>query len=143
MRPPLQPGRVHELRFVVPPAKTVPALYPESEEFRAMPAVFATGYLVGLLEWACMQAIRPCLDEALQISLGTHIDVSHRAATPVGLEVSARVELVCVEGRRLRFQVQAHDGHDLVSEGWHERVLVERPRFEARLQAKMPDHPTS
>ena len=135
MKPALQPGLSHELTFVVPVDKTVPRLYPESPEFRAMPAVFATGFLVGLLEWACMLAVQPCLDEG-QISLGTHIDVSHCAATPPGREVSARVELVSVQGRRLRFKVSAHDGRDLIGEGWHERTVVDKARFEAGLKAK-------
>lgn len=136
MRPVLQPGIRHEMRFTVPESRTVPALYPESEEFRAMPAVFATGYLVGLLEWACMQAIRPCLDEATQLTLGTHIDVSHRAATPPGLTVTVNVELLEVRERRLRFAVAAHDGLDLISSGHHERTLVERCSFDERVARK-------
>lgn len=57
-----QVGLEHQLQFQVPASKTVPALYPESPEFRAMPEVFATGFLVGLLEWACIQAVKPHLD---------------------------------------------------------------------------------
>jgi hypothetical protein len=82
MKPSLQPGIRHEHRFVVPTSKTVPALYPESEEFRAMPEVFATGFLVGLLEWACIKAIQPHLDWCAEQTVGTHIDVNHSAATP-------------------------------------------------------------
>ena len=57
----MKPGLEYELRFRVPETKTVPALYPEAPEFQAMPRVFATGYLVGLLEWACILAIKPHL----------------------------------------------------------------------------------
>jgi len=135
MRPALQPGLKHEMRFTVPENRTVPALYPESSEFSAMPAVFATGYLVGLLEWACMQAIAPCL-EAPELTLGTHIDVSHRAATPPGLTVTVNVELLEVRERRLRFAVAAHDGVDLISSGHHERTLVERGSFDERVARK-------
>ena len=106
----LKPGIRYEHRYRLPASKTVPGLYPEAEEFLAMPAVFATGYLVGFLEWACIRAVNPHLDWPREQSLGTHIDVSHVAATPPGLEVTARVELIAVEGRRLVFTVEAHDG---------------------------------
>ena len=62
MKPTLQPGIRYEHRFTVAPSKTVPALYPESEEFVRMPEVFATGFLVGFLEWACIKAINQHLD---------------------------------------------------------------------------------
>jgi fluoroacetyl-CoA thioesterase len=85
MKPTLRAGLAHELRFRVPLSKTVPALYAEAAEFGLMPRVFATGYLVGLLEWACMRAVHAHLDELRELTLGTHIAVSHRAATPPGL----------------------------------------------------------
>ena len=136
MKPSLQPGLRYEHRFVVPATKTVPALYPEAEEFQAMPEVFATGFLVGFLEWACLKAILPHLDWPLEQTVGTHIDVSHAAATPPGLEVVANVELLAVEGRKLLFAVRAHDGVDLISEGRHERHVIVKERFEARVRAK-------
>ena len=136
MKPTLQPGIHYQHRFVVPRSKTVPALYPESEDFVAMPEVFATGYLVGFLEWACVLAIKPHLDWPEELTLGTHVDVSHEAATPPGLEVTATVELVAVEGRKLVFQVEAHDGVDVIARGRHERVLVNRAKFDARTAAK-------
>ena len=125
----LQPGIEHELRFRVPRSKTVPALYPESEEFRTMPEVFATGYLVGLLEWACIQAVNPYLDWPREQTLGTHVNVSHEAATPPGLEVTVRAKLTKVDGRRLVFSVQATDGVDIISRGTHERFVVDAERF--------------
>jgi fluoroacetyl-CoA thioesterase len=136
LKPSLQPGLRYELRFVVPTTKTVPALYPEAEEFQAMPEVFATGFLVGFLEWACLKAIMPHLDWPLEQTVGTHIDVSHAAATPPGMEVVANVELLAVEGKKLVFAVRAHDGVDLISEGRHERHVVVKERFEARVRAK-------
>jgi fluoroacetyl-CoA thioesterase len=136
MKPSLRPGLVYEHRFVVPATKTVPALYPEAEEFQAMPEVFATGFLVGFLEWACLKAILPHLDWPHEQTVGTHIDVSHAAATPPGLEVVANVELLAVEGRKLVFAVRAHDGVDLISEGRHERHVIVKERFEARVRAK-------
>jgi fluoroacetyl-CoA thioesterase len=136
MKPTLQPGIRYQHRFLVPRSKTVPALYPESEDFVAMPEVFATGFLVGFLEWACVLAIKPHLDWPEELTLGTHVDVSHEAATPPGLEVTATVELVAVEGRKLVFQVEAHDGVDVIARGRHERVLVNRAKFDARTAAK-------
>ena len=121
----------------MPISKTVPALYPESAEFVAMPEVFATGFLVGLLEWACIKAINPHIDWPDEQTVGTHIDVSHEAATPPGLEVTATVELIAVEGRKLIFAVEAHDGVDLISKGRHERFVINRERFAAKLGEKM------
>lgn len=137
MKDTLQPGLRYEHRFTVPASKTVPGLYPEAEEFVAMPEVFATGYLVGLLEWACLKAIEPHLDWPREQSVGTHIDVSHEAATPPGLEVTVRVELVEVKGRKLAFKVEAHDGVDCISRGRHERFLIDRAQFDARVRAKL------
>ncbi|MEJ2509597.1 MAG: thioesterase family protein [Gammaproteobacteria bacterium] len=136
MKATLKPGIAYEHRFVVPPTKTVPSLYPEAEEFLAMPEVFATGFLVGFLEWACIKAVNPHLDWPAEQTVGTHIDVSHEAATPPGLEVTARVELIEVDGRRLVFAVEAHDGVDLISKGRHERFVIDKARFETKLAAK-------
>ncbi len=136
MKDTLKPGIKYEHRFVLPRSKTVPALYPEAAEFQVMPEVFATGFLVGFLEWACIRAINPHLDWPAELTLGTHIDVSHEAATPAGLEVIASVELIAVEGRKLTFTVSAHDGVDLISQGRHERHIVDRQRFDAKTSAK-------
>ena len=136
MKETLKPGIRYEHKFVVPQSKTVPALYPESAEFVAMPEVFATGFLVGFLEWACIKAINPHLDWPQEQTVGTHIDVSHEAATPPGLEVTANVELIEVEGRKLVFDVEAHDGIDLISKGRHERFVINKEKFDAKLSAK-------
>jgi fluoroacetyl-CoA thioesterase len=132
----LKPGIKYEHKFMVPSSKTVPALYPESEEFLAMPEVFATGFLVGFLEWACIKAINPHLDWPREQTVGTHIDVSHAAATPPGLEVTATVELVEVNGRRLVFTVEAHDGVELISRGRHERFIIDKEKFDAKVDKK-------
>lgn len=136
MKDTLKPGIRYEHKFLVPQSKTVPALYPESPEFKAMPEVFATGFLVGFLEWACILAIKPYLDWPQEQSLGTHINVSHEAATPPGLEVTATVELLGVEGRKLTFSVSAHDGVDLIAQGTHERFIVDKAKFENKLKSK-------
>jgi fluoroacetyl-CoA thioesterase len=136
MKDTLQPGVRYEHRFVVTERQTVPQLYPESDDFGQMPAVLATGFLVGFLEWACVLAVNPHLDWPREQSLGTHIDISHEAATPPGLELTATVELVEVDGRRLVFAVEATDGVDVISRGRLERVVVARETFDARLRAK-------
>jgi fluoroacetyl-CoA thioesterase len=136
MKDTLKPGIKYEHKFLVPPSKTVPSLYPESEEFLAMPEVFATGFMVGFLEWSCIKAINPHLDWPEEQTLGTHINVSHEAPTPPGLEVTASVELIAVEGRKLVFSVQAHDGVDLISKGQHERFIINKEKFDAKVIRK-------
>ncbi len=137
MKESLRPGLEHVLGFQVPATKTVPALYPEAPDFQAMPEVFATGFLVGLLEWACIQLVNPHLDWPIEQTLGTHIDVSHDAATPPGLTVTVTARLTAVEGRRLSFTVEAHDGIDLISRGTHERAVINRAKFDAKTQGKI------
>ena len=95
MKETLQPGIKYVHKFIVPASKTVPALYPESAEFMVMPEVFATGFLVGFLEWACIKAINPHLDWPEEQTVGIHINVSHEAATPPGLEVTAYCRTYC------------------------------------------------
>ena len=141
MKETLMPGIKYQHKFLVPSSKTVPALYPESEEFVAMPEVFATGFLVGFLEWACIKAINPHLDWPKEQTVGTHIDVSHEAATPPGLEVTATVELIGVEGRKLIFNVEAHDGIDLISRGRHERFIINKEKFDAKVGEKRRNNP--
>jgi fluoroacetyl-CoA thioesterase len=136
MKPTLIPGLQHEFKFRVSDGKTVPALYPEAPEFQQMPRVFATGFMVGLLEWACIRAIEAHLDWPEEQTLGTHIDVSHSAATPPGFEVTVKVRLIEVAGKRLHFEVEAHDGVDVIGKGKHERYVVDRVRFEERVRQK-------
>jgi len=136
MKDTLRPGIKYKHRFIIPPSKTVPSLYPESEEFLVMPEVFATGFLVGFLEWSCIKAINAHLDWPDEQTVGTHIDVSHEAATPPGLEVTATVELIEVEGRKLVFNVKAHDGIDLISKGRHERFVINKEIFETKINEK-------
>ena len=136
MKNTLHPGIEYEFKFRIPASKTVPSLYPEAAEFQSMPEVFATGYMVGFLEWACIRAINPYLDWPEEQSVGTHINVSHLAATPPGLEVTARVKLLEVVGKRLLFAVEAHDGIDLITQGTHERYIIDRTRFTQKARAK-------
>ena len=136
MKETLKVGIKYQHKFTVPKSKTVPNLYPESEEFKIMPEVFATGYLVGFLEWACILAIKPHLDWPSEQSVGTHINVSHQAATPVGLEVIANVELVKIEGKKLTFNVEARDAVDIISKGVHERFIINKEKFISKVNEK-------
>jgi len=136
MKSTLKAGIEYEFRFRVPESKTVPALYPESPEFREMPQVFATGFMVGFLEWACIKAVNPHLDWPEEQTVGTHVNVSHSAATPPGLEVTAKVKVTQVDGRRLVFEVEANDGVDVISKGTHERFIINKAKFSEKVKEK-------
>ena len=135
MKPTLVPGLTHTFSYAVPENKTVPYTYPESDIIANMPKVFATGFMIVLMEWACAELLAPHLD-AGEGSLGTHVDVSHAAATPPGMTVTVDAELAEAKGRKLVFKVRAHDGLDLIGEGRHERVVVAWDRFKAKVAEK-------
>ena len=137
MRQTLRPGLEGTFRYRIPAAKTVPRIYEEAPDFQLMPEVLATGYLVALVEWACIELIKPHLDWPREQTLGTHVDLSHSAATPPGLVVQVNTRLESVEGRRLAFTVSAHDGMDTICAGRHERTAVLAERFLARLAGKV------
>ncbi len=136
MSPELKPGLRHERSLRVDDSLTVPAL---SSVFRRsdddMPPVLATAYMIGFIEWTCVDALRPYLDPE-ERTLGTHVDLSHAAATPVGLTVTASVELVQINDRQLRFRVSCSDGVDVICTGFHERTCVQAARFLARVARK-------
>ena len=136
MQDTLKPGLTFRHTFTIPPNKTVPHLYPEAEMFQQMPDVLATGYMVGLLEWACIEAIKPHLDWPREQSLGTGVYVSHLAATPPGMTVHVDVTLDKVDGKRLYFSVTAHDGLDQISVGTHERYVIDAAKFNAKVGEK-------
>ncbi len=135
MKSSLMPGVALTFRYEVPEDKTVPHVFPESPRFRGMPQVFATAYMVGLLEWACIEAMQPHLDPGEQ-SVGTGIWVTHGAATPPGFTVTVEVAVQKVEGRRLTFAVRAHDGVDEIGAGTHERFVIDRERFVRKVREK-------
>ena len=104
--------------------------------FREMPEVFATGFMVGLLEWACVETLRPHLDWPDEQSLGTQVNFTHEAATPPGMTVTVNVRLTEVDGRRIRFQVEAHDEVERISQGTHERFVIDAARFRDKMAQK-------
>ena len=135
MKDTLKVGETHRFEYKVPATKTVPHLYPEAIEFTTMPTVFATGFMVGLMEWTAIQLLAPHLDDG-EGSLGIHVDVSHVAATVPGQVVTVYAEVTGVQGRRVSFKVRAHDGIELIGEGLHERMIVPWDKFEAKVNAK-------
>jgi fluoroacetyl-CoA thioesterase len=132
----LKPGLTFEFSFTIPETKTVPYLYPESEEFQMMPKVLATGYMIGLIEWACIRFINGYIDWPREQSVGIDVKLSHSAATPYGLKVNVKGELIKVEGRKLTFSIVASDGVDVISEGTHERFIVDAERFSSKVEKK-------
>ena len=135
MKPGLTPGLRHVQSLRIDRSLTVPAVSRAFTGFADMPEVLATAYLVGFIEWACIEALRPYLDSAEQ-SVGTHIDVSHIAATPIGMTITAEVELVAVDGRKLRFKVLCRDDAEAIGEGVHERAIIDRAKFTKRTAEK-------
>ncbi len=97
--------------------------------------VLGTPYLISHLEFTARNSVLSFLDKGFD-SVGTRVDVRHLAATPLGMEVTFRSELIAVEDRRLQFRVQAFDEKEMISDGTHERAIINIERFAARLQAK-------
>lgn len=136
MKNSLAVGDVYEHHYVVPLNKTVPYLYPESEEYQKMPEVFATGFMVGLLEWCCIEALKPHLEEG-EGSLGTFIETTHSAPTPPGMAV--RVIATCTDirnGNNIFWDVVAYDELEEIARGQHGRHVINTERFNARVSKK-------
>ena len=135
MKPSLKPGLTHRVSFRVTERQTVPNFYPELLMFSTMPAVFATGYMVGLFEWCCTELLNQHLDPG-EGSLGIHVNFSHLAATPPGLTVTVDCEVTKVDGKRVSFRVRGHDGVEAIGEGEHERAVVNYEKFNQRVAEK-------
>jgi fluoroacetyl-CoA thioesterase len=136
MKDSLKPGLTFEFKFKVPENKTVPYLYPESPEFQVMPKVLATGYMVGLFEWACIRAINPHIDWPREQSVGIDVKFSHIAATPPGLTVTVNGKLEAMDGRKLSFSIAADDGVDTISQGTHDRFIIDAAKFNSKMATK-------
>jgi fluoroacetyl-CoA thioesterase len=101
----------------------------------ALPQVFATPWMITMMENAALNAIRDYLDPG-ESAVGTAVDVRHLAATPVGHEVTAEAEVTRVDGRRVAFNVKARDEKEEIGRGTHERMVVDIRRLGERLSAK-------
>jgi predicted thioesterase len=97
--------------------------------------VLGTPYLIGHLEMTARNLVKPMLEEGYD-SVGTHVDIKHLAATPVGLAVTFHAEIVSVDERRVNFRVEAFDEKEKIAEGVHQRFVVNVARFAARLAEK-------
>ncbi len=125
----IEPGLTGHAEMVVGTSDTAPRIG------SGHIAVLATPKMITLIEEAALAALEHLLPEGKQ-SLGTHLDVTHIAATPVGMKVKAEAKLIEVQGRKLLFAVEARDEMDLIGEGRHERVVVTAASFQKRVDEK-------
>jgi fluoroacetyl-CoA thioesterase len=132
----LKEGMAFEFAYTVPVEKTVPHLFPEFPEGDTMPSVLATGFLVGLLEFTCIKFINPHIDWPRQQTVGIGIHLTHTAATPPGFTVTVKGRLEKVEGRKLAFALEAHDGVDGICKATHERFIIDAEKFNAAVAKK-------
>ena len=125
----VKPGTTLERKKVVTKQDAISFLGADVKPSLASPR------MIGHMEFACRDAVLPDLDDG-QDTVGTHVDVSHLAATPLGDEVTYRATVIEVEGRKLTFEVEASDSRELVGEGIHQRYIIDVERFAARLKKR-------
>lgn len=130
-----KPGIRGTRSMLVTESLTVPAMSQAFGGFAEMPPVFATAYMIAFIEWTCAETLKPYLDEG-ERTVGTHVDVSHGAATPVGMTVTAEVELVAIKRCDLQFRVACRDDFGSIGEGFHERAIVDGNKFLERARRK-------
>ena len=136
MSPDLRPGVRFAWRYTVPARATVPQLYNDTAFCLDMPDVLATGYMVGMMELACVHGMMPFMDWPNEQSLGTMVSFVHFAPTPPGMTLRIEGEVIEVEGRRVKFKVEAWDDVERICEGTHERVVIDPVRFNAKVEKK-------
>jgi fluoroacetyl-CoA thioesterase len=129
MKQPPRTGLTGELSIVVGPDNRI------SFSDARMPAVLATPWLVAYLEYAARDAIAPLLD-ASERSVGTSIEVEHLAPAPEGFTVKCRARVIHVDGQAVTFQVEAHDGVEVIAKGIHRRRVIDADRFARRIEKK-------
>ncbi|MBD9517475.1 thioesterase family protein [Pseudomonas sp. PDM22] len=136
MNPPvLAVGLTHNETLIVAQRHTVPQVATDWPGFADMPPVFATAMMIGFIEQTCIEGLRPFLTPE-QRTVGTQVDVSHIAATPVGLKVTAAVELIAIDGKSLVFRVECRDEAGVIGAGTHRRAIIDLQRFVQRLGEK-------
>ena len=131
----LKPGLKHSESLRVSEAMAVPAQGRLLGFGQEMPPVFATANMIAFVEWTCVAALAPYIGRE-QRTVGTRVEMTHMAATPIGMTVTADVELIEIDGRRLRFKVACRDEVEPIGTGFHERMIVEVDRFLSRLSQK-------
>jgi fluoroacetyl-CoA thioesterase len=125
-------GVSHTVSTVVVDRFTVPGLLPEVPSWAAMPPVLATAMLVAFMEWAALEALLPYLDDD-EHSLGTLVELTHSAPTPVGVRISASATIRAVDGRNVDFDIEAADQNGVVGRARHRRAVIAGQRFAQRL----------
>jgi fluoroacetyl-CoA thioesterase len=131
----LRPGLRYSETLRVSEALAVPAQSRHFDPHTDMPPVFATAQMIAFVEWTCVHALAPYL-AAHQRTVGTRVEMTHTAATPIGMTVIADVELLATDGRTLRFTVACRDEREPIGDGIHERMVIDNDRFLARLARK-------
>src|ERR1700691_3975952 len=124
----LKPGLRHGAMLTVSEALSVPAQARIFDPNTEMPPVFATAQMIAFVEWTCVAALAPYLG-AGQRTVGTRVEMTHTAATPIGMTVIAEIELVSIDGRTLRFKAACRDEKEPIGEGFHERAVIDNDRF--------------
>ena len=132
----LKAGLKLRAEIIVTDAMTVPGNADKIPTFADMPRVFATAFHVAFIEATCLDLVRPFLQEG-QHSVGVLVGVTHIAATPVGMKVTAEVELMEVDGRRLAFKVTCRDEVEEIGSGLHERYIIDMERFMDKVAGKV------
>ena len=130
-------GLRHSVSQRIDRSMTAPAVSLEFGGLADMPPVFATTSMAGAVEAACIEALKPYLEPG-EVTVGTRLDLTHTAPTPVGMTVTAEVDLIGIDGRRMRFAVTCRDEAGPIGEGHHERIVVDRTRFMDRANARRP-----
>lgn len=97
--------------------------------------VLSTPHMIGLMEWTCRNTIKPLLEDGYD-TVGTHVNVAHLAAAPIGSVVTFTAEVIGVNERRVQFRVEARDEKEKIGEGTHERTIINVAKFATRLAAK-------
>ncbi len=99
--------------------------------------VLSTPHMIGLMEITCRNAVLPFLEPGYD-TVGTQVNIAHLAATPIGMNVTFRAEVLSVDGRRINFRVQAFDEQETIGEGTHQRAIIDVGRFTEKMKMKAP-----
>lgn len=128
----LEVGTKHTESLMVTEENTARALGSGTVE------VFGTPAMINLIEYTCAQSVQGELEQG-QTTVGTHLDISHDAPTPIGMQVTCVSELVEVDGRALKFAVEVSDGSGIVGRGTHSRFIVNQEKFTTKANAKLSE----
>ncbi|ESK40076.1 hypothetical protein P256_00515 [Acinetobacter nectaris CIP 110549] len=128
-------GLKYTKEIFVDKSLTVPNVSELFTGFSDMPPVLATAYLIGFVEWTCIEALHDYLMPSDK-TVGTHVNLSHSAATPIGLRIKAEVILININKKKLTFSVYCTDGLDIICEGTHERYIINEDKFLQKVKDK-------